>query len=285
MTKILLIVGLFLIFMYSCNKEKINTAKGINKKINNSETPKNKTLNQIENKDFKKKWESLIFNKNSANNNYTNHIIENGVITLSLKENSPNNLELKETEKKLIKLYYNEVKKHFLSKKYKPAYKSLKKLLLFIPYSNHKLWSLKYKLERTMKTQNISYIKFEVVKKSKKLNWLSDDTKKKLDLAFPDKEINTAIQYYIIGNIVFSITYLKKIVSNNLEAKDILKKMMLIKKIYIQGETFFAKQEYNKAKNEWKTVLELEKQLLKNTNIKSRYSNRINDFLKKRINE
>ena len=275
MTKILLIVSLFLVFMYSCSKEKINS----------SETPKNKTLNQIENKDFKKKWESLIFNKNSANNNYTNHIIENGVITLSLKENSPNNLELKEIEKKLIKQYYSEVEKHFLSKKYKFAYKSLKKLLLFIPYSNHKLWNLKYKLEKTMKTQNISYIKFEVVKKSKKLNWLSDDNKRKLDLTFPDKEINTAIQYYIIGNIVFSIKYLKKIVSSNLEAKDVLKKMMLIKKQYTQGESFFAKQEYNKAKNKWKTVLELEKQLLKNTNLKSRYSNRINDFLKKRVNE
>ncbi|MBN2694252.1 FHA domain-containing protein [bacterium] len=194
----------------------------------------------------------------------------------------------RQSQEELIKKYFRDAKTFNKAKRYNDAYEQLRKLFeLTVHHDDAR--KLKESIEGSMKYYGIKYEKFEI--KTTELE--TDVTEEQIDLdalkkRYPEHELNTAMKYFIGGDISRAIKFLGKVGAshkNYQAAQQLLRQLQLYKSKFDSGNSDFINKNYPQARISWQTVLDIDKELLSETKIISKYAKQIKYHLSVGFNE
>ncbi len=194
----------------------------------------------------------------------------------------------RQSQEELIKKYFRDAKTFNKAKRYNDAYEQLRKLFeLTVHHEEAK--KLKESIEESMKYYSLKYEKFEI-----KTTELETDVKsEQIDLnalkkRYPEHELNTAMRYFIDGDISRAIKFLGKVGASHKSyqiSQQLQKQLQLYKSKFDSGNSEFINKNYPQARISWQTVLEIDKELLSGTKIISKYAKQIGYHLSVGFNE
>ncbi len=202
---------------------------------------------------------------------------------------SDSTMLIRQAKEELMKKYYKDARSFRKAKRFKDAYEQLKKLFELTPNYEEAV-DLKSKLELDMKDYGIKYEKFEI-----KIEDVQDDSmgedkfdKKALVAKYPEHEVNTAIEYFLGGDIQRSLKFLSKVGASHKSyqaCQDLTKKLQLYKSKFDTGNSEFINKNYAQAREAWQTALEIEKDLLADLEMQSKYAKQMKYNLSEGFNE
>ncbi len=196
---------------------------------------------------------------------------------------------LRQAKEELMKKYYKDARSFRKAKRFKDAYEQLKKLFELTPGYEESV-DLKSKLENDMKDYGIKYEKFEIKIETDTEGSMGEDKfdKKALVAKYPEHEVNTAVEYFIGGDIQRSLKFLSKVGASHKSyqaCQDLTKKLQLYKNKFDIGNSEFINKNYSQAREAWLLALDIEKELLADLEMQSKYAKQMKYNLSEGFNE